>query len=49
MVRRDVAIAGSITSEKMLVSRRTLSWIRTRDAKEDNGCRDKLHVFVLLS
>jgi hypothetical protein len=48
MVRRYVTIAGSITSEKMLVSRRTVSWFRTRDANEDDGCRDKLHVFVLL-
>jgi len=48
MVRIDVTIAGFITSEKMPVSRRTVSWFRTRDANEDDGCRDKLNVFVLL-
>lgn len=49
MVRRYVTIAGSVIAEKMAVSQRIVSWIRTRDAKEDDGCRDKLNVFVRLS
>jgi len=37
MVLRDLTIAGSVTSEKILVSRRIASWIRTRDANQDDG------------
>jgi len=43
-----VTIAESITTEKTLASRRTVRSIRTRDTNEEDGCRDKLYVFVLL-